>query len=71
MTRHQDMCALEAGKRLDPSVLACRKIFAACPEWGAVGRELVLRGDFDGEPEMQRLIQAYRAGRSSTLGDDL
>ena len=42
---------------------ACRRIYASCDGWGAVGRELVLRGDMDDEPEMLRLMAAYEEGK--------
>lgn len=39
----------------------CRRIFSA--SWpGEVGRQMVLRGEFDDEPEMLRLLAAFEEG---------
>jgi hypothetical protein len=47
----------------DPAVLTCRQIMASDPSWGPVGSRMILAGTYDNEPEMVRLLSAYRAGQ--------
>lgn len=47
---------------LDRKLSACRKIFSSCEGWGPVGRDMILRGDMDEEPEFLRLMAAYEEG---------
>lgn len=47
----------------DPKLSACRRIFASDTSWGPVGQAMILRGEFDEEPEMARLLAAFEEGQ--------
>lgn len=53
---------IEAAKALSDKLETCRRILANSSDWGPVGYRMALRGDFDDEPEMLRLMAAYEEG---------
>jgi len=60
----QGVTALDFAMEPDTRKLeVCRRLLANCHDWGMVGRAMCLRGDFDHEPEMLRLMAAYEEGR--------